>query len=204
MSENSRTGMPWPLAMGGVVLLFVLLSLRLFVLPAVDEPEVVLDAPADAVVVLGGGQGERVGAARALLPRFPGEPPVLVLSVPYSEPLLTCGSVPGQAGVEVRCLVPEPLTTSGEAAAVAHLAVEEQWQRLVVVTSDYHVTRARALVRRCVEQLAPELEVLWIAGDTAATSLRGAWALATEWPSLLGTPWDHQPACSGEPGVGSP
>lgn len=204
MSRDARTGLPWPLAVGGVVLLFVLLSLRLFVLPSVDEPEVVLDAPADAVVVLGGGQGERLGAARALLPRFPGDPPALVLSVPYDPPLLTCGSVPALPAVEVRCLVPEPLTTSGEAAAVVGLAIEEQWQRVVVATSDYHVTRARALVTRCVEQLAPELEVLWVAGDTAAASLRGAWAIATEWPSLLGTPWDHQPACSGEPGLVTP
>ncbi len=204
MSESSRTGMPWPLAVGGAVLVFVLLSLRLFVLPAVDEPEVVLDAPADAVVVLGGGQGERLGAARALLPRFPGDPPALVLSVPYESPLLSCDAVPGLPAVEVRCLVPEPLTTSGEAAAVASLAAEQQWQRIVVATSDYHVTRARALVTRCVEQLAPELEVLWVAGDTAATSLRGAWAIATEWPSLLGTPWDHQSVCTGEPGIASP
>lgn len=201
MSEASRTGMPWPLAFGGAVLLFVLVSLRLFVLPAVDDPEVVLEAPADAVVVLGGGQGERIRAALGVLPRLPGDAPALVLSVPYEEPLLTCGSVPGQPGVEVRCLVPAPATTAGEAAGLASLAAEQQWQRVVVATSDYHVTRARVLVSRCVEQLAPGLEVLWIAGDTAATSLRGGWAIATEWPSLLGTPWDHEPACSGEPGV---
>lgn len=204
MSDTSPTGMPWPLALGGALLVFVLVSLRLFVLPAVDEPEVVLDAPTDAVVVLGGGQGERISAARGVLRRLPGDPPALVLSVPYEEPLLTCGSVPGHPAVEVHCLVPEPLTTAGEAAAVANLAAEQQWQRLVVATSDYHVTRARVLVTRCVEQLAPGLEVRWIAGDTAATSLRGAWAIATEWPSLLGTPWDHEPACSGEPGLVSP
>lgn len=204
MSDQARAGMPWPLALGCAVLVFVLVSLRLFVLPAVDEPEIVLDAPADAVVVLGGGDGERISAARGVLPRLPGDPPALVLSVPYEEPLLTCGSVPGQPAVEVRCLVPEPPTTAGEATAMASLAAEQQWQRMVVVTSDYHVTRARVLVTRCVEQLAPGLEVLWIAGDTAATSLRGAWAIATEWPSLLGTPWDHEPACSGEPSVGSP
>lgn len=204
MSDQAPTGMPWPLAVGGAVLLFVLVSLRLFVLPAVDEPEVVLDAPADAIVVLGGGQGERIRAALGVLPRLPGDPPTLVLSVPYEQPLLTCGSVPGQPAVEVRCLVPQPPTTAGEAAAVASLAAEQQWQRIVVTTSDYHVTRARVLVTRCVEQLAPGLEVLWIAGDTAATSLRGAWAIVTEWPSLLGSPWDHEPACSGEPGLASP
>lgn len=205
MSERSHSGRAvlrrWAV-LGAALLLFVLLSLRLFVLPAIDEPEVVLGAPADAVVVLGGGQGERLAAARALLPRLPGDPPALVLSVPYAEPLLGCGSVPGHPGVAVRCLVPEPMTTAGEAAALVTLAADEQWQRVVVVTSDYHVTRARMLVTRCVEQLAPDLEVLWVAGDTAATSLRGAWAIATEWPSLLGTPWDHQPVCSGEPTLG--
>lgn len=182
----------------GLVLLLV--SLPLFVLPSVDEPEDVRAAPADAVVVLGGGQGERIARALALVGRLPDPPPRLLLSVPYDEPLLSCGSAPGRPAVEVRCLVPDPLTTAGEAATITSLAAEQGWQRMVVVTSDYHVTRVRRLFTACVDQQAPSLEVLWVAGETEPLSFRGLWQIATEWPSLLATPWDHEPSCRGEPG----
>lgn len=185
-------------AVAGLVLL--LASLPLFVLPSVDEPEDVRAAPADAVLVLGGGQGERIGAALALLGRLPDPPPQLLLSVPYDQPLLSCGTAPDRPAVDVRCVVPEPMTTAGEAATVTALAAEQGWDRLVVVTSDYHVTRARRLFSACRDQLAPTLEVLWVVGETEPLSLRGLWQIATEWPSLLGTPWDHEPACRGEPG----
>lgn len=198
MSERGRRT-PWLLLALGGSLLFVLLSFPLFVLPSVDAPEEIRDAPVDAVAVLGGGQGERIATAHAVLPRLPVPAPDLLLSVPYEAPLLTCGDAPGLSQVTVRCLVPEPMTTSGEALSIATMAAEEGWSRIVVVTSDYHITRARILVSRCVERLAPDLEVLWVAGDTAAASVRGLWAMATEWPSLLGTPWDHQPACTGDP-----
>ncbi len=180
-------------------LLLVLASLPLFVLPAVDEPEDVRAAPVDAVLVLGGGDGERIATARSLLPRLPGPAPVLLLSVPYGAPLLTCGALDAAPAVEVRCLVPEPFTTSGEAAVAVTMAAEAGWERLVVVTSDYHVTRSRVLFTRCVERLAPDLRVLWVAGDTEPLTLRGGWRIATEWPSLLATPWDHEPVCTGEP-----
>jgi uncharacterized SAM-binding protein YcdF (DUF218 family) len=185
----------------GTGLLVLLVSLPLFVLPAVDEPEDLQAAPVDAVLVLGGGDGERIGAALALLDRLPAPPPTLLLSVPYEAPLLSCGSVETMPSVEVRCIVPEPLTTSGEAAVVTSMAAAAGWERLVVVTSDFHVTRSRLLFSRCTERLAPDLRVLWVAGETEALSLRGLWRIATEWPSLLGTPWDHQPPCAGEPDV---
>lgn len=180
-------------------LLFLLVSLPLFVLPSVDEPEDVRAEPVDAVVVLGGGTGERIAAATSLVRRLPPPAPTMLLSVPYDAPLLECGIVASAPEVDVRCLVPEPLTTSGEAATVTTLASAEGWDRVVVVTSDYHVTRSRLLFTRCVEQQVPDLTVLWVAGETEPLSLRGLWQIATEWPSLLGTPWDHQPPCAGEP-----
>ena len=201
MSERGaprRAGRGTGLVLG--LLLVLLASLPLFVLPAVDEPEDVRGDPVDAVVVLGGGAGERVETALALLDRLPEPPPQLVLLVPYDAPLLACGSVPGHAEVEVRCATPDPLTTSGEAAVVTELAAGEGWDRMVVVTSDFHVTRSRLLFTRCAERVAPDLRVLWVAADTEPLSLRGAWQIATEWPSLLATPWDHQPACTGAPG----
>ncbi len=183
----------------GTGLLVVLASLPLFVLPAVDEPEDLRAAPIDAVLVLGGGDGERIATATSLLGRLPGPAPELVLAVQYPAPLLACGTLTEVPEVTVRCLVPDPRTTAGEAAGAVALAADEGWQRLAVVTSDYHVTRSRRLFTRCVERLAPELQVLWVAGETEPLTLRGAWRIATEWPSLLGTPWDHEPSCTGEP-----
>lgn len=187
----------------GVALLVVLLSLPLFVLPAVDEPEQVRAEAVDAVVVLGGGRGERLSTGLSLLGRLADPAPVLLLSLPYEPPLLTCGTAPGHPDVEVECTRPDPLTTSGEAATITEMAAQRGWDRLVVVTSDYHVTRSRALFDRCREQLAPDVQVLWVAADTEPFSLRGAWSIATEWPSLLGTPWDHQATCSGAPTFGT-
>lgn len=184
----------------GLLLVLLLASFPLFVLPSVDEPEDVRAAPVDAVVVLGGGQGERIATAEALLDRLPPPAPALLLSVPYGQPLVRCGTVPTAPDVTTRCFTPDPFTTSGEALVLAEAAAAEGWTRIVVVTSDFHVTRARILVTRCTERLAPDLRVLWVAGDTEPLSLRGAWQVATEWPSLLATPWDHQPACTGEPG----
>lgn len=189
----------WGGALAGTALVLLLASFPLFVLPSVDEPEEVRARPADAVVVLGGGHGERVATATALLRRLPDPPPTLVLLVPYDQPLLTCGTAPRSPDVAVRCVVPDPLTTAGEAATITALAAAQRWQRVVVVTSDYHVTRARRLFTRCAERQAPALELVWVAGETEPLSQRGLWMIATEWPSLLATPWDHEAACTGEP-----
>lgn len=175
--------------------LVVLASIPLFVLPRVAEGGELRSAPVDAVVVLGGSP-ERLPAAIDLLPSLPEPPPQLHLTVPYDPPLLACGAVPGLPRVEATCFTPEEFTTSGEALYVGQQAAERGWERVVVVTSDFHVTRSRALVDRCVEALSPGTEVLWVASDTDNASLHGAWAIATEWPSLLATPWDHQPACA--------
>src|SRR5262249_38139606 len=49
----------------------------------------------------------------------------------------------------VYCPHPHPFSTRGEARAVAQLAAAHGWRSLVVVTSRYHVTRARMLFDRC-------------------------------------------------------
>jgi uncharacterized SAM-binding protein YcdF (DUF218 family) len=43
---------------------------------------------------------------------------------------------------------PDPYTTRGEARAVAKLAREHGWRSIIVVTSAYHVPRARMIFRR--------------------------------------------------------
>lgn len=51
--------------------------------------------------------------------------------------------------LRVLCVRAHPYSTVGEAETLARLASARGWRRLDVVTSQYHVVRARILVRRC-------------------------------------------------------
>jgi len=55
----------------------------------------------------------------------------------------------GSPGFQVVCFTPDPYSTRGEARGFARLARERGWRSVVVVTSTFHVTRARMLFRRC-------------------------------------------------------
>jgi hypothetical protein len=50
---------------------------------------------------------------------------------------------------EVLCFDAEPYSTQGEAEAVGRLALRRGWGSIAVVTSRYHLFRARILFRRC-------------------------------------------------------
>jgi DUF218 domain len=69
---------------------------------------------------------------------------VLVLGTAPKSPLCH-----GAAPYEVVCFQPKPFSTRGEARFVAALAARRGWHRLELVTSRWHVTRARLLLRRC-------------------------------------------------------
>ena len=103
---------------------------------------------ADAVVVLGGGGGERLEEGLRLVKK--GIAPVLVISdgnrKGWKEANRLCK---GGAGFEVVCFKPDPSRTQGEAEAAARLARKNDWKKIVVVTSGYHATRAGWLFDRC-------------------------------------------------------
>jgi hypothetical protein len=50
---------------------------------------------------------------------------------------------------DVVCFTPSPETTRGEAEAIGRLARDRGWTRIVLVTSTYHMLRAKLLVDRC-------------------------------------------------------
>jgi uncharacterized SAM-binding protein YcdF (DUF218 family) len=54
------------------------------------------------------------------------------------------------AGVTAICFVPSPGTTRGEAEEVGRLARKHGWKSVIVVTSKYHVSRARLIFDRCL------------------------------------------------------
>jgi uncharacterized SAM-binding protein YcdF (DUF218 family) len=116
-----------------VIAALVVASYLLFVRPSTSGT-----GRGDAVVVLAGGRGERLTRARALMDRDVA--PTLAISNG------TCGA---RRRYRMICFRPDPQTTRGEAEAVRRLARANGWNRIVVVTSTYHVTRARILVHRC-------------------------------------------------------
>ncbi len=128
-----------------LVLALIGLNLRLFVWPA-SEPL----HHADAIVVLAGGNGERLD--RALELAREGVAPTLAVSFGSDR---LCGSDPPFTLV---CFRPSPDNTRGEAEAIGRLAQAHGWNDIVLVTSTSHVTRARLLVERCYSgqlQVAP-------------------------------------------------
>lgn len=104
---------------------------------------------ADAVIVLGGEHDGRelfgIRLAKQLSAR------AVVLSDPYrpSDPVMHRMCPARQDGIEVICQMPTPSTTRGEAQMVKRLAAERGWQRIVVVTWQYHLVRARYIFSRC-------------------------------------------------------
>jgi uncharacterized SAM-binding protein YcdF (DUF218 family) len=113
----------------------------LFVLPDSDP----LPAHADAIVVLAGGRKHRLGKGVELWRR--GVAPTLVISD---------GRAPGWveanrlcAETRVLCFRPDPYSTRGEAEWTGREAARRGWNSVVVVTSTYHVRRARVIFGRC-------------------------------------------------------
>lgn len=130
----------------GLVLGWLITVAVLFAWPRQGSP-----THADAVVVLSGGKGPRLARGLGLVER--GVAPVLVISdgwdPDWPEANRLCAGRP--AGFKVVCLRPSPYSTRGEARGVARLAAARGWRSVVLVTSTYHVSRARMLFERCLE-----------------------------------------------------
>jgi uncharacterized SAM-binding protein YcdF (DUF218 family) len=127
-----------------ILLALALASVPLFIL--YDDDEV---AQADAVMVLAGAKS-RLPVALDLVER--GVAPVLVISDGL-DPSWTQANRLCRFGDRERfvCLRPEPYSTRGEARLAARLARERGWDSLAVVTSRFHLFRARLLFERCFD-----------------------------------------------------
>jgi uncharacterized SAM-binding protein YcdF (DUF218 family) len=159
------------LAAGSIALIAV--TARLLLWPETDSP-----TRADAVVVLAGGQGERLTKALELM--HADTAPALVIANgddpkwPGANRLCN-----GTSSFEVICFRPDPDNTRGEARALGSLAQSRAWQSLVVVTSTYHVTRARLLVTRCYAGTTS-----FVAAPPSAGAFRLFLNLTREWAGL--------------------
>jgi uncharacterized SAM-binding protein YcdF (DUF218 family) len=134
------------LVLVGLVLAWAIGAAALFVWPPRHVPD-----RADAVVVLAGGRAPRLARGLALVGH--GVAPVLVVSDGWSptwpEANRLCAG--RKVSARVLCLHPEPYDTRGEGEAFARLARSRGWSSVLVVSSRYHLVRARMLFDRCFD-----------------------------------------------------
>ena len=117
---------------------FVALTLYLFVFVRSDHAK-----RADAIVVLSGDRKRLATGLRLFRERVA---PTLVISRDaraWPEADALC------AGPHIVCFQANPYSTRGEARQIAHYERKRGWKRVVVVTSRYHLRRARMLFDRC-------------------------------------------------------
>jgi hypothetical protein len=133
-----------------VIALLVLVPLWLvggyfvIVKPEVDKPEKV-----DAVFVLGPPDGgDRFDEGYDLVES--GYAANLVVSaVTQKQPRMWQLCMNGIPKARIFCFYPRPATTRGEAQKIRALAAKYGWKSIIVVTSTYHVSRARTIMKRC-------------------------------------------------------
>ncbi len=134
----------------GVALVAVLgLAWLLACFLVIQHPTINQVSHADAVIVLGPPDDYRLEAAQRLVAA--GVADHLVISVPasgFAQAEQICAHPP--SGVTATCFAPNPATTRGEAEEVARLERSQHWKSVVVVTSKFHVSRARMIFDRCV------------------------------------------------------
>lgn len=150
-----------------LVVVFVVLTARLFVWPDTNAP-----ACADAVIVLNGGGNPPARAALELVKE--GYAPLLVVSAYPGE------RCPARfKGVAVRCFVPNPYSTRGEARDIERLSKKLDFHRIIVVVSTPEATRARLRIGRCYRG-----RVL-IYGVSPGNLLEWAVHIVYEWGALM-------------------
>jgi uncharacterized SAM-binding protein YcdF (DUF218 family) len=103
---------------------------------------------ADAVVVLSGDHDGREDYAIALARSGLASTVLISNTYPSYDPVMrrVCGK---DQEIEVICLRPSPGNTRGEAVMTQRLATKRSWNKVIVVTWNYHLPRARLIFRQC-------------------------------------------------------
>jgi uncharacterized SAM-binding protein YcdF (DUF218 family) len=161
------------LGLAALAAAWLVASLVLFVWPPAESSP---PKHADVVVVLSGDR-KRLPAALELIRS--GVAPTLAISSAdrtrnwqVARELCTSGSY---RGARVLCFNAVPYSTQGEARSVRGLALSHGWRSIAIVTSTFHLTRAKLLFRRC-------LDIPVYAVGASSTW----WRLPQEWASETG------------------
>lgn len=133
-----------------IVVLGLLLSWLAACYLMVLEPTVNKLAKVDAVLVLGPPDVDgRAEAAYALARAHYAS--TVVISVASDKQQQVKGACRNQnPAYQVICFQPHPATTQGEAQEIEQLAKQHGWKSIIVVTSKYHISRARLIIERCL------------------------------------------------------
>ena len=156
-ARRRRSGKAAPKRRGGrwrrrllrlVLALLVVWLIACFLI--VREPTVNKPAMVDAVLVLGPPEvdGRLQLAEHLMAERLAGTLVVSIQSPKQHDARVLCQAPP--AGLKLICFAPDPATTRGEAEEIGRLAKLHGWKSIMVVTSIYHVSRARLIVSRCM------------------------------------------------------
>jgi uncharacterized SAM-binding protein YcdF (DUF218 family) len=132
--------------MGALVVAWLVLCYLVIADPTVNHPR-----RADAIVVLGPPDDNgRVDTALSLIRQHVATNLVISMTSERQRQARSLCAAP-QDGFDVTCFRPQPSTTRGEAKHVRDLARQHGWTSVVVVTSTYHVSRARMTFDRCLD-----------------------------------------------------
>ena len=131
-------------------------------------------AKADAVVVLSGGREHRL--AEGLRLWRSGAARTLVISDGRADGWDEANRLCGRP--RVLCFHPDPYSTQGEARWIGREAARRAWDSVVVVTSTYHLRRARMVVERCFHGLLSAV-------GADPPPLNSAVGIAWEWPKSV-------------------
>lgn len=124
----------------GLVILWLMVGLRFITFAQPDTPR-----PVDAVYLLGPVYPERLDAGLQLIEL--GYSSDLVATVSGNDELQK--SCRQEQPYDLHCVLPDPVTTGGEALAFSELAEQRQWESVMIVTHRSHMARAELLFTRC-------------------------------------------------------
>ncbi len=174
-SKRHRQLLSVSLVLASLITVASIATDRLFVNPRYDTVR-----RSDAVVVIAGGPW-RLRKGIELVERRTA--PLLIVSNPNGkwaykgEAPHLCDGHGRKRPYEVICFDPVPESTQGEARFVKRIAAERHLRSIIVVTSYFHVTRARIEMRRCYKGR------LAVIGTPLQTVKKWFW-VALEWPKL--------------------
>ena len=127
------------------IAVFSVATYQLFVDPHIDPVQ-----RSDAVVVIAGGPLRLEKGVELVRENIA---PLLLISVPHGSwpyqweaPGICNGA---KRPFQVICFRPKPESTQGEARALKRIAAKRHLRSVIVVTSTFHVSRARLIMRRC-------------------------------------------------------
>lgn len=139
--RRSRLVAKWLVPLCVLLIAAVLAGLPVYVRPQIDPLR-----PADAILVLGGPDYDRYPFGIGLGDQ--GWAPIVVLSVDRFRTGLCATPHPH---FDLRCVIPDPATTKGEAQELHRLVASYGWRTVIVVTSRPHISRARFILGKCFD-----------------------------------------------------